>query len=95
MREQYHPFIGESNPVDADQLLPTNVKPIHYDIQLEPNLEDVSFDGSVTIHLDVLKESTSILLNAAGLDIHTTEIVETSGNIIKIPKLHYHEAQQL
>jgi aminopeptidase 2 len=94
MREAYNPFIRDSNPEDSDQLLPTNIKPTHYDIQLEPDLENASFAGSVTIHLDVLKESHSIVLNAVGLDILSTEIIETSGNVTKIPKVQYHAVQQ-
>jgi aminopeptidase 2 len=88
-----NPFIVGSNPVDANQVLPKNVKPTHYDIQLEPDLENASFDGSVTTHLDVLKETTFILLNSVGLDILTTEI-KTSGNVTTIRKVHYHEVQQ-
>jgi aminopeptidase 2 len=94
MREAYNPFIRDSSPEDSDQLLPTNVKPTHYDIQLEPDLEKASFAGSVTVHLDVLKESHSIVLNAVGLDILSTEIIETSGNVTKIPKVQYHAVQQ-
>jgi hypothetical protein len=29
--------------------LPTNVKPIHYDISIEPDLESSTFEGAVSI----------------------------------------------
>lgn len=31
------------------EILPQNVKPVHYDLELEPNFEDFTFDGKVTI----------------------------------------------
>lgn len=91
MREQYNPFIEDLSRKDFDGLLPTNVKPTHYDITLEPDLENASFSGSVAISFDVVEESTSILLNSLELDILTTEIVETSGNVIKVPEVVYNE----
>lgn len=40
-----------SMPVAAQgrEILPDNVKPLHYDLTLEPNFEDFSFQGSVKI----------------------------------------------
>ena len=94
MREQHNPFIGQSNLVDVEQRLPTNVKPTHYDLLLQPDLDNASFDGSIAIHCDVLKQSAFILLNAVDLDILTTDIVLDSGNAHRIPKVHYHKVQQ-
>ena len=31
------------------EVLPTNVKPLHYDLTLEPNFEKFTYNGSVTI----------------------------------------------
>ncbi len=94
MHEQYNPFVGESSRENADQLLPTNVKPTSYDIRLRPDLDDASLEGSVIIHLDVLNQSTFILLNSDEQDLLTTEIVDMSGNVTKIPKVLYDETQQ-
>lgn len=40
-----------SMPVAAQgrEILPDNVKPLHYDLTLEPNFENFSFQGSVQI----------------------------------------------
>ena len=94
MREQYNPFVTESNLEGTDGRLPTNVKPTHYDVRLEPDLESASFNGSATIHLDVLKKTTFILLNAVELDILTTEVVDNSGSVTKIPIVYYNKKQQ-
>jgi len=43
---------GASGSIDITQgreVLPTNVKPLHYDVVLEPNLEDFTFNGTVSI----------------------------------------------
>ena len=31
------------------QVLPTNVKPLHYDLTLEPNFENFTYEGTVVI----------------------------------------------
>lgn len=31
------------------EVLPTNVKPVHYDLTLEPDFEKFSYDGTVVI----------------------------------------------
>jgi aminopeptidase 2 len=31
------------------EVLPTNVKPVHYDLTLEPNFEKFTFEGTVNI----------------------------------------------
>lgn len=33
----------------AREVLPTNVKPLHYDLTLEPDFDKASYEGSVTI----------------------------------------------
>nr|AJD23199.1 aminopeptidase 2 [Onygena corvina] len=60
-----------SMPVAAAgrEILPTNVKPLHYDLTLEPNFEDFSFKGSVQVDIDIVEDTTSITLNALDLTI--------------------------
>lgn len=57
------------------QVLPKNVKPLHYNLVLEPNFSDFTFHGTVDIDLEVLEDSTSIALNTNELDIHATSLV--------------------
>lgn len=41
---------GGSVDVEANrEVLPTNVKPLHYELTLEPNFEKFSYDGTVVI----------------------------------------------
>ena len=55
--------------VQPREALPTNVTPLHYDLQVEPLFEDFSFDGIVKIDLKVNDPATNFVeLNT--LDIH-------------------------
>ncbi|KAH8765892.1 puromycin-sensitive aminopeptidase [Hyaloscypha sp. PMI_1271] len=94
MRDNYNPSIGQSSPENADYRLPKNVKPTHYDLHLEPDLENGSFGGSVVIHFDVLQDTKFILLNSDEIKILTTVLVQSSGKSTKIESVHYHELQQ-
>lgn len=43
---------GSATIAEAREVLPTNVKPIHYDLTLEPNFEDFTYEGKVVIEYD-------------------------------------------
>ena len=76
-------------------VLPTNVVPRHYDVVLEPNFQNFTFDGNVTIDLDVVEESKTISLNTLNLDIHKTSVASDGSTISDAPKLSYDEAKQI
>lgn len=40
---------GSTNVTHGREVLPTNVKPVHYDLTLEPNFEKFTYDGTVII----------------------------------------------
>jgi aminopeptidase N len=48
-------------------VLPTNVTPSHYDIQIATNAAQLSFTGSVKIDVDAKQSAKTITLNAADL----------------------------
>ncbi|CAO3600034.1 unnamed protein product [Absidia cylindrospora] len=45
------------------QVLPTNVKPNHYDLWLKPHLDTFVFEGRVKVNLDVIESTRVITLN--------------------------------
>lgn len=51
------------------EVLPTNVRPTHYDLSLEPDLEAFTYTGSVVIDLDVLEDTSSITLNTIDITV--------------------------
>ena len=40
---------GSMDAAPAREVLPTNVKPVHYDLTLEPNFEKFTYEGTVVI----------------------------------------------
>ncbi|MCJ1319200.1 Aminopeptidase 2 mitochondrial [Xylographa vitiligo] len=78
----------------AREVLPTNVRPLHYDLTLEPDFEKFTFEGKVVIDLDVKEETTSISLNAVEIDIHSTTITSGETQITTSPKVSFNEAKQ-
>ncbi|ODV83652.1 hypothetical protein CANARDRAFT_202874 [[Candida] arabinofermentans NRRL YB-2248] len=65
--------------VPGRQLLPTNVKPTHYDLTLEPKFDTFKFNGDITISLDVKSSSDFISLNTLELELLETKLVTDKG----------------
>ncbi|KAF7133580.1 hypothetical protein CNMCM5793_004709 [Aspergillus hiratsukae] len=72
---------GSTNVTHGREVLPTNVKPVHYDLTLEPNFEKFTYDGTVTIDLDVAEDTTSISLNTNEIDIQNA-VVSSQGSVV-------------
>ncbi|KAF9883397.1 Aminopeptidase 2 mitochondrial [Aspergillus nanangensis] len=72
---------GSTNVPHGREVLPTNVKPVHYDLTLEPNFEKFTYDGTVVIDLQVAEDSNSICLNSNEIDIHSA-IVSSQGAVV-------------
>lgn len=75
---------AEAGGVDVSkgrELLPTNVVPKHYDVTLEPDFKKLTYEGKITVDLDVVEDTTSISLNTLELDIHSTSVIVGSQTI--------------
>jgi len=59
--------------------LPRNVRPTHYAVAITPHADKLNFDGQVTVDVQVLKPSTSITLNAAGMTFSSVTLAPASG----------------
>lgn len=70
-------------------VLPTNVVPKHYDVTLEPDFDKFTFDGKVTIDLDVAEDSTTISLNTVDIKIHSTTVHADGVLVTESPSLSY------
>ena len=64
-------------PLDRE-VLPTNVKPLHYDITLEPNFETFKFDGHETIEFHVNERTDYITLNSLEIEIQEAKLDDVS-----------------
>jgi aminopeptidase 2 len=76
------------------EVLPKNVKPVHYDLTLEPDFEKFTYEGTVSIDLDVAEDTTSISLNTNELTIHSAQVSDGDKTISESPNVSTdHDAQ--
>ena len=59
--------------------LPRNVRPTHYAVAITPHADKLNFNGQVTVDVQVLKPSTRITLNAAGMTFSSVTLVPAAG----------------
>ena len=57
---------GSTNVTHGREVLPTNVKPVHYDLTLEPDFEKFTYDGTVVIEYAAL---TLAIYSAGGAGV--------------------------
>ena len=50
-------------------VLPENVRPVHYQITLQPDMDNFTFDGLEVIDIEVKEATSEIVLNAADLKV--------------------------
>lgn len=55
-------------------ILPKDVKPVSYDLHLQPNLKTETFTGKINIVTELLKTKSEILMHNNGLTIHNVQI---------------------
>jgi len=65
-----------SKKLIARVVLPENVRPVHYNIDVVPDLEKFTFAGHCTITLDVKQATDNIQLNAAELTWKSVKVIQ-------------------
>ncbi|MCJ1395947.1 Aminopeptidase 2 mitochondrial [Xylographa bjoerkii] len=76
---------------EGRQVLPANVKPIHYTLELQPSLKTFEVEGSVTIELTVVENSSEISLNVFELEISSMTLRSASGQQHEPKSVMYHD----
>lgn len=71
------------------EVLPKNVKPLHYDVTFEPNFETFKYEGTVVIDFDVVEDTTSISLNTVELEILETNVEANGAVVTSSPTVEY------
>ncbi|KAL1998632.1 hypothetical protein VTN02DRAFT_5868 [Thermoascus thermophilus] len=82
---------GVTNVPQGREVLPTNVKPLHYDLTLEPNFDKFTYEGTVIIDLDVVEDTNSISLNSNQIDIHSTTVLVGGSVVASNPEVSYNK----
>ncbi|MHB1717276.1 MAG: M1 family metallopeptidase [Acidimicrobiales bacterium] len=62
---------NDSNDDQSSVRLPRNVEPLRYRLTLEPDLDAARFRGEVAIEVVVREATSTVVCNAAELDIHS------------------------
>ncbi|KLO18576.1 hypothetical protein SCHPADRAFT_114733 [Schizopora paradoxa] len=57
------------NTVPDPHRLPLDVRPTHYDLTVRTDLEKLEFDGNVSVHLEVQKDTTELVFHSTGLEL--------------------------
>ncbi|TBR38838.1 MULTISPECIES: M1 family metallopeptidase [Dyella] len=79
------PVAATANKVTTQ--LPLSVRPSHYDVEVTPHAESLTFDGKVTITVDVLEPTSSITLNAIDMSFSKVSLTPASGKALADPKV--------
>ena len=61
-------------------MLPTNVRPVHYGLTLTPDLTKATFAGQVSIDLEILDSTDTVVLNAIELEIASSSVTLPDGS---------------
>ncbi|PVU86388.1 hypothetical protein BB561_006720 [Smittium simulii] len=68
-----------------NQKLSTNIRPLHYKINIRPDLEKFEFYGKVSVLLSVLKKTNFIELNSKNLNFTSVTLLNgTKSNVIPL-----------
>lgn len=65
----------------AIQHLPEDVRPLHYDLTLMPNLETGEFKGKVNITLEISSARNNLMLHSKNLSIDTVELMYVNTSV--------------
>ncbi|PGH30025.1 aminopeptidase 2 [[Emmonsia] crescens] len=86
--------VGGATALAGREILPTNVKPLHYDLTLEPDFEKFTYKGTVVIDLDTVEDTNSISLNSTDIDIHTSAVSANGVEVASNPSVSMNKEKQ-
>ncbi len=74
-------------------VLPTNVRPLHYQINLQPYMDKFTFDGLEVIDIEVREATNEITLNAAELRVSAAMVIK-DGRWIRASSINQDEESE-
>lgn len=85
--------------MDSTYVLPDSVKPIRYNLTLEPtlNVNDYAyFNGSIAIDIEVYENTACIKLNSKSIHINTdsVQVVDSHQSLIKVVNSSFDEVRE-
>lgn len=87
------PVATNGQPFPWDRMrLPQTVTPVHYDLNLHPNLTTLDFTGVVRIELDVHEDTNTVILHAKHMRISSGLLLAPEGvrplQVLEYPRFH-------
>ncbi|XP_068166896.1 leucyl-cystinyl aminopeptidase isoform X2 [Antennarius striatus] len=79
----------------AQYRLPRSIRPLSYDLDLNPKLEDMTFSGRTLIKMSVLHNTKRIVLHSASLNISKATFKLGNGEAKDVTILEYKPRQQI
>lgn len=83
-----------ANAREVPTLLPTDVRPVQYGIQITPDAQNLRFAGRAVIDIDVLKPTDSVTLNAADLKLDKAVLTGADGRAVEARRITLDEGAQ-
>ena len=79
---------AELGHTDASRkTLPKDVRPVHYDVSLKPNLHDFVFSGTVDVQLQVVKSTDTLVFHGKDIEIQAAAYTTANGKKQVHPQL--------
>ena len=74
--------------------LPRDVRPVRYDLALTPDLEAFTFEGQVSIDVEILEPTSRIVLNCAEIDVKSCSLSTADGGEREAGGIEYDEDEE-
>ena len=74
-------------------LVPANVKPVKYQITLEPDLEKFTFKGTVLTEVEILEATSSITMNSVEIEVQSCAVT-SGGNTLTLQNISYDDEHE-
>ena len=81
-------------PETRPTVSPQNIRPVKYDLTLEPNLTDFTFRGQEAVDVQLIEPSSSITLNCVEIGIHSCAVVVEDGTRISPINTRFDESAE-
>ncbi|XP_023222708.1 leucyl-cystinyl aminopeptidase-like [Centruroides sculpturatus] len=79
IHKQAQEFPSDNCDVEVFRL-PSNVMPIHYVLEIQPDLDNLNFRGKADIHLNCFRNTSKVTLHAVNLTIKDNDVKMISAN---------------
>ncbi|XP_067138916.1 leucyl-cystinyl aminopeptidase-like isoform X2 [Centruroides vittatus] len=79
IHKQYQEFPSDNCDVEVFRL-PSTVMPIHYVLEIQPDMDNLNFRGKADIHLNCFRNTNQVTLHAANLTIRDVKMISASNS---------------